>query len=326
MSLSSVAIRRTASAAVKKMDRTFVCSDGFQLTGQHYAASNRNAKSKVLLLHGWLDNCRSFWKLAPSLAAANYEVVALDLPGHGKSDHRPKEAPSILLNEAVYYVADVVQQLKNSSQDEKVTLVGHSMGAAISLAFAAVFPEQVERLVLLESLGPISKPDEEVTQHVRRHVEKRLKGNISLYGEAAKGPRTHASVEAAIETRMKTATLSPGKQYISQEAAAELVRRAIITIGEEEGVQFTHDYRLTWPSLMYTTPGQMIALQEAVECPTCLLLAQDGWPIDQDRLVEGKQRLNSNLKQFAVLPGSHHFHADPEHCEAVTEQILQFLE
>src|SRR3546814_5071589 len=40
----------------------------------------------LLALHGWLDNAGSFPRLAP-LLATEYQVIALDLPGHGHSDH-----------------------------------------------------------------------------------------------------------------------------------------------------------------------------------------------------------------------------------------------
>ncbi|CAB9516477.1 Serine hydrolase-like protein DDB_G0286239 [Seminavis robusta] len=308
-------------------ERTFVCSDGFSLAAQCYRPPStptnvtQTHNKKILLLHGWLDNCRSFWKLAPNLLESSYEVVALDLPGHGLSDHRPPAGPTVMLPEAVYYVAEVLDKLEWNHQ---VTLIGHSMGAAISLAYTAAFPEQVERLVLLEGVGPLTKPDEDVTKHLRRHVESRMKGNVSLYfNNDKKGPRLHASLDAAIETRRKTATLSPGNQYLSQEAATELVTRATRPHGTQ--VQFLHDYRLTWPSLMYMTHTQVAALQQAVrDCPTCILLAEDGWPFEQERLDGVKERIQP--QQFAILPGSHHFHADPASADLVSEHILQFLE
>lgn len=300
------------------MEKSFIGTDGFQLAAQHYPAASTHTR-KILMLHGWLDNSRSFWKLAPALAEANHEVVALDFPGHGLSGHRPPEAPSIVLAEGVYAVAEVLQQLDWTSE---VTLVGHSMGAAIALMYAATFPDQMERLVLLEGAGPLEKPDEDLTKHMKAHVEKRLKGNRALYGENAKGPKVHASLEAAIETRMQTAQLSPGNQYLSRQAASEMVSRATRSV--EGGVEFLHDYRLTWPSLMYMTPSQVQALQSSVQCPTCLLLAKDGWPFDEERLEGTKGRLKP--QQFAKLPGSHHFHADPDSAQAVAEHVLQFLE
>jgi pimeloyl-ACP methyl ester carboxylesterase len=53
------------------------------------------------------------------------------------------------------------------------------MGAAISLAYAAAFPNHIHRLVRLEGVGPMTKPDLDVARHLRRLVEARLKGNAS---------------------------------------------------------------------------------------------------------------------------------------------------
>ncbi|KAI2513687.1 alpha/beta hydrolase [Fragilaria crotonensis] len=153
----------TALSSSIMKERTFVCSDGVKLAAQWYppqlrssaessepqigagtgdAISAANAavpRHKILLLHGWLDNCRTFWKLAPHLPFD--DVVALDLPGHGRSDHKSKDAPPIVLADAAFYVADVLQQLEWKSG---VTIVGHSMGAAISLLYAATFPDQIQ--------------------------------------------------------------------------------------------------------------------------------------------------------------------------------------
>eukprot|EP00545_Synedropsis_sp_CCMP1620_P000890 CAMPEP_0119006482 /NCGR_PEP_ID=MMETSP1176-20130426/2317_1 /TAXON_ID=265551 /ORGANISM="Synedropsis recta cf, Strain CCMP1620" /LENGTH=305 /DNA_ID=CAMNT_0006958395 /DNA_START=66 /DNA_END=979 /DNA_ORIENTATION=- len=304
----------TAKAALMTalaMDRTFVCSDGVKLAAQCYPPAQAQGRHKVLLLHGWLDNCRTFWKLAPQLEQD--DVVALDLPGHGRSDHKGNDTPPLVLAEAAYYVADVLQQLEWNSG---VTLIGHSMGAAISLMYSATFPEQIERLVLLEGAGPLAKSPHDVPQHLRAHIEKRLKGNRSLYqSNGSKGPRVYPSLEKAAETRQSTAKLFPGKQYLSIEAARELVDRALSSDETGNGLTFQHDVRLQWPSLLYMTTEQVEAMQVAVQCPTYLMLAEDGWPYDADMLESTKERLQPT--RFDVLPGSHHFHADPDTADAV---------
>ena len=83
-----------------------------------------------------------------------------------------------------------------------------------------------------------------------------------------------------------------GNQYLSLEAATELVQRAMTPkYSIKEGASFHHDARLMWPSLLYMTPDQVEALQRAIQCPTCLLLAEDGWPFDAQRLEDTKDRL-----------------------------------
>ena len=66
---------------------------GLTLRGTRYSPNDANSDGgRWLLLHGWLDNSDSFAQLAPKLCDADgdafADVVALDLAGHGLSDHR----------------------------------------------------------------------------------------------------------------------------------------------------------------------------------------------------------------------------------------------
>jgi hypothetical protein len=99
------------------------------------------------------------------------------------------------------------------------------------------------------------------------------------------------------------------------------VTRAIIET--EGGVQFRHDPRLQWPSLQYYTNEQNDAIFQDIQCPVCLLLSKDGWPIDADRLAKTTALLQPQVME--VLPGSHHFHADPDDADAVIDRVIKFL-
>lgn len=130
----------------------------------------------------------------------------------------------------------------------------------------------------------------------------------------------------AVETRCQTAKNFPGNQYLSKVAAKEMVLRGsrpATTSEGESGVQFCHDPRLQWPSLQYFTPEQVEAVYKDIQCPTALLLAEDGWPFDEERY----QRTLELLKPAVVhkLPGSHHFHADPDTADAVVDAVAEFL-
>lgn len=118
---------------------------------------NSTFLNQVLCVHGWLDNSASFHKLAPSLIENGVasEVYALDLPGHGWSSHKSPDAPQQLLAEYVYYIAEAANHL--FPREEPFTLVGHSMGAGISVMYSAAYPEQISSLVLLEGLGPLAR-------------------------------------------------------------------------------------------------------------------------------------------------------------------------
>jgi len=328
MDMTATAALVRALSTSTKMERSFLCSDGMTIAAQHWRAStnSNNTRHCILCLHGWLDNCQSFHKLAPSLSDSA-ELVALDFPGHGLSSHKSADGPPSVLADAAFYVAETVQQL----QWDSFILVGHSMGAAVSLIYAAAFPEQVEKLVLLEGAGPLTRKATDVAKHVRASVERRQAGNAVLFPQYStvngatkkKEPRTYPNIDLAVETRCKTATLSPGNQYLSKEASRVMVERATVQV-DSGGFQFRHDARLQWPSLQYMTDEQVEGLYRDVTCPVCLLLAENGWPVDETRKEAAAKKLQPTV--FKTLPGSHHFHADPDTADAVAKEVKAFLE
>lgn len=344
---------------LKGMERTFVCSDGVKLAGKLWSnkrdgdgtasssvLSDDASTSKIICLHGWLDNCASFHLVAPSLLNgytksssdeendrqqpfSNTEVLALDFPGHGLSGHKSADGPTMLMAEYCFYVNEALQQM----QWDEYTLVGHSMGAGVSVIMAAAWPEKVKSLVLLEGAGPLARNARDSAKHVRLSVEKRISSNRTLYGDDASknngmkrsGGRVYADISKAVDARMQTARLSPGKQYISEEAARVMVERATVPAGVEgsPNVTFRHDPRLMWPSLQYNTQEQVEAFWDDISCPTLLVQAEDGWPMP----ASGVEHLKSKFKltDHVKLPGSHHNHADPSTAPAVIEHVRNFL-
>ena len=336
-----------SGGAVRMSELLLSCGEGLQMAAQSYlpsssfelkrrdeAASSSSSQTtssperRILCLHGWMDNCRTFHHLAPALTERlNAHVVALDFPGHGWSDHRPTNGPPVVLSEAVYYVLEAVRELKWA--DSEFCVIGHSMGAAISCLYAAAFPEHVSQLVLLEGAGPLARKAADVAQHVRLHVERRQRST-------RRPPRVYDSLELAVQTRCATARNFPGKQYLSEYAATELVLRgtrpAVRSDTEDDGterfpdsaLQFVHDPRLQWPSVQFFTSDQTEGLYQAIQCPTAFLTAEDGWPFEADKLQRCLDLLQPQL--FVKLPGSHHFHADPDTAPQVAEHVLRFLE
>ena len=114
-------------------------------TGTAFAATGGRAFDKtlpaVLLIHGaGMD--RTVWSLqARYLAHHGRAVLALDLPGHGKSC-----GPAL---NTIAEMADRVAALLDKLEISQATLVGHSMGALIALDLAGRRPERVRALALL---------------------------------------------------------------------------------------------------------------------------------------------------------------------------------
>ncbi len=110
-----------------------------------YRAGPRDADA-VVLIHG-LGNiaARDWSKVIPALAES-YAVYALDLPGFGQSDkgnHLYSPKNYVLAIEAV--LAERVPR--------PFALIGHSMGGAIVLAYAAAYPRRVHRLIAVDAAG-----------------------------------------------------------------------------------------------------------------------------------------------------------------------------
>lgn len=114
----------------------------------HYARGP-NAGPPLLFLHGVLRCWQDFVPLIPPLAA-RWAVHALDFRGHGKSSRRPGAY------RVIDYAEDAVGFLKHNC-DEPAVIYGHSLGAMVALAAAAVVPERCSALILedppFETLG-----------------------------------------------------------------------------------------------------------------------------------------------------------------------------
>jgi len=99
----------------------------------------------VVLLHGFPQHWREWRRLMPALADAGYTVVAPDLRGFGHSD-KPLDGFD------VGTVSEDIRQLVRQLGQPPVSLVGHDVGASIAYPWAAAYPDEVQRLVLIEGL------------------------------------------------------------------------------------------------------------------------------------------------------------------------------
>jgi pimeloyl-ACP methyl ester carboxylesterase len=112
----------------------------------------------LLLLHGMLTTSHD-WLSSSAFDAfvrAGFRVTAIDRPGHGLSrrlrfEGSPREQ------------AKQIRAGLHALRMERVTIVGHSFGGLVALAYAELFPEAVERLVLV---APITFPEPRLIEHL----------------------------------------------------------------------------------------------------------------------------------------------------------------
>ncbi len=99
----------------------------------------------VVFLHGFGADLLT-WQLCLVPLAARYRVVALDLPGHGRSAPDVGDAS---LSFMIHWLDEALNVLGIPS----ARIVGHSMGAKIALGFALAYPERVASLALVSPAG-----------------------------------------------------------------------------------------------------------------------------------------------------------------------------
>jgi pimeloyl-ACP methyl ester carboxylesterase len=245
------------------------------------------AGPKLLALHGWLDNAASFIPLQPMLS--DFDLVALDLAGHGASAHRLPGYDYVFVD-WIHDVLDVLDALGW----ERALLLGHSMGGAIASLVAASVPARVSRLALIEALGPVSGKPEDAGERLRKAVPARR----ALRGDRA--PRVIDTVDQAVAARLAVSAMTPA-------AARLIVERNLRAVSG--GVAWRSDPRMALPGHVRTEEATILDWLRHIECPT-LVIAADPAPPYFPPDVRDTRLAQLRDARVHVIPGGHHLHME----------------
>lgn len=275
----------------------------FHANGLKLAAKvwHPNAPHKVIAIHGWLDNANSFDTLAPLLG--DFNIVALDSAGHGKSDFRSEDAAYLIWSE----VAEIIQIADQMGWDNFI-LLGHSRGAGIASIVAGTYPDRVSQLVLLEGGIPLPM----TAQDAPENLAKSIVLNRQLYGTKGTLFKTRP---AAIAAR------ADGFTKVYPETAEILADRSLVQ--ESQGFRWHADARLKAPSGFKLTNNQIDAFLGKISAPSLLVLGHEGIAAMMEFTQTHFQNI-ANLKKLE-LPGGHHLHmegAEEPIANAIKELML----
>lgn len=159
----------------------------------------------VLLVHGYPDTHQIWRRQIPALVAAGYRVIAPDTRGCGETEISEKRCDYRIDN----LVADLVALLDALGID-KVRLVAHDWGAAISWQFAIDFPERVDRYVALSTGHLMSYRNGGLVQ--------KLKGYYTLLFQLPWIPELLLRSFNWLGFRVLTGFPEEGAQWISQQS------------------------------------------------------------------------------------------------------------
>ncbi|MBU2428119.1 MAG: alpha/beta hydrolase [Gammaproteobacteria bacterium] len=260
-----------------------------------------------LCLHGWLDNANSFIPLAKNLP--HLQLIAIDLPGHGQSEHRSLDAHYHFFD----WVDDMVQLLQLIS-NQPVHLIGHSMGGMIATALAASFPELVNSLVLIDSIGFVTAPESNTTEQLRKAVlsrQKRLDKRKPQYPDVASAA---AARQAQSDFDFATALLLAERGTVQHSNPGN-------PSNPSEKVTWSADLRLREVSAYRLSDAQALQLISSVQAPTFAIVAKQGIELMQ----QNRQRWQSHYRylQLVELDAGHHLHMT--HSNDVALQMMTFL-
>jgi pimeloyl-ACP methyl ester carboxylesterase len=221
----------------------------------------------IVLLHGFMDSGATWDMVVPVLAQAGHDVVAPDLRGFGHSDfvgpggyyHFPD------------YVADLAE-LVDALAPRRLGIVGHSMGGTVAALYAGSHPDRVERLALLEGMGPVATgPSTGVD---------RMQAWLRTMREVSRTPKPLSSLQEAVER------LSLHHPRVPREVIE--TRARLLTRADDTG-------RLVWaydPLHRTTAPTPFNAESFAeflrrIDCPTLVVSGgPSGWhPPDEPARV-----------------------------------------
>jgi 2-hydroxy-6-oxonona-2,4-dienedioate hydrolase len=138
--------------------------NGFEIFYKEYGENNTK---HILFLHG-LGSSSITWGDIPETLSDTFHTIAVDLIGFGRSD-KPKADYTIPYFSK--FIKDFLRQIGIKDND-KIAIVGHSLGGYIALKYAIENKEQVDKLVLIDSSGMLNKPTDLLEKYKEAALEK----------------------------------------------------------------------------------------------------------------------------------------------------------
>jgi len=279
--------------------------NGIDLCLHHFErqtpAPRAGSRRTLLLLHGFLDAASTWDLVAEPLASAGFEVIAPDLRGFGSSGRVPEGGHYHFAD----YIADM-DDLVRSLDRPWLAIVGHSMGGGVATLFAGARPERVQKLVVMEGLGPMSEPPDLAVDRVRRWLADRLR--------VSRTPRPLASMDDALDRL--AATHPRVDREILRTRAERLVRK------EGDLITWAWDplHRTTSPT-PFRTDLYRSFLKE-ITCPTLFVSGGPfGWhpPDEEERLAAF-----ADLRRVELTDAGHMMHWTAP--DAVAAAIVAFID
>ncbi len=266
----------------------------------HYAVWGEDGNPPLLLIHGNRDHARTWDQVAVRLKD-RYCVYAVDLRGHGDSAWAVGGQYS--LPEFVLDIAMLAAELDRNP----LTIISHSLGGAVALEYAGVFPEDVRKVVAIEGLGPAMREPTPASARMRGWIK-------HMHEFDARKPRRYATIEDAVR-RMREEN-----PHLSEEMAYHLTLHG--SKKNADGTlswKFDNYVRLHSPYEFNIAEAREIWNQ--IRCPVLLIRGSESWASDPEQ--DGKASAFHDYRTELVQDAGHWVHHDQ--LEKFMEIVNNFL-
>jgi len=281
-------------------------TESINVRGLRYSVRHWGAEDapKLFLLHGWMDSSSTFQFVVDAFRQS-WHVIAPDWRGYGASQwlSRPYWFPD--------YYADLHCLLEKYSPDQPARLIGHSMGANIASVYAAVRPERVAQLVMLDFLG--LKPPKDIDAPTQ-------------IGKWLKGIQDEPKLSAYRDCDALARRLMQANPRLIENRAAFLAR-AVSRVRPDGQVEMACDPWHKIPSPAVYLVEDAMASWRKIVAPVLMLIADQGFVLHRfgNEPDEYRRRLACFAKLQAVtIAGAGHNlqHDQPENVALALENFL----
>ncbi|KAJ8672733.1 hypothetical protein QAD02_003993 [Eretmocerus hayati] len=262
----------------------------------------------VLCVHGILDNGGAFDRLI-SFLPKHYYYIAVDLPGHGFSSHFPL---GIQLNFFDYLLT--LRYIVKKFQWKNFMYLGHSLGGQLGAFYCLVYPNEIEKLVLVEGLAPKIFSHKELIPQIRKIHDTTIK----LQKNDAHKHCFYTRSEIMYALQFNRAAC------LNKNAAEALFKRSVSPIG---GLyEYNRDVRLKY----YTSPlfdlDQIICILSQLKVDILFFVTKGTLESLSDYRKSYLTQLPKHYSGFKVIyiGGNHDVHNN--HPERICNDISEFLD
>jgi len=253
----------------------------FKNTKVHFRDQGKG--NAIVLLHGFLENSTMWNNLIPKLLP-KYRVINIDLLGHGNTE-------CLGYIHSMELMAEVVFSVLRQQKLKRATIIGHSMGGYVALAFAELYPDMVKGLGLINST---TKADSKERKLNRDRAIEAVKQNH----------KTFIRISIANLFRPKNRTLFPNEiKEVKREALKTPLQGIVAAL---EGMKIRKDRE----ALLHFGPYKKM-----------MIISKKDPVLNYKSLLD--QVKNTDV-YTAILPDGHMSHI--ENKESFSDNIMHFIE